>query len=83
MNAAALTKSAQRPFRPRERGIMIREQPPQEQQEQPEAKASDKDEDPEIRRKRNKPMKKAPAQPSAELPLCSIRKPLLEEQKIE
>ena len=78
MNAAALKKFAQRPSKPRERRIMIREQPPQEQQKQPKVEASDKDEDPEIRRKEKKPVKRAPAQPSKELLPSSIRKTLLE-----
>ena len=73
MNAVAPTKSLL--SRSRERGITIREQPPQEQ---PKVKASDKDEDPEIRRKRKKPVKKAPAQPSAKLPPSFVRKALLE-----
>ena len=75
MNAIAPSKSAPRPFKLRERGITIREQPPQEQ---PKAKASNKDEDPEIIRKGKKPVKKSPAQPSAELPPSSIKKALLE-----
>ena len=78
MNAAAPAKSAQRPFGPREKGIMIKEQPPQEQQKQPEAEASDKDEDPEIIKKGKKPVKKALAQPSEELLPSSVRKALLE-----
>ena len=81
MNATAPTKSAQRPFRPRERGIMIREQAPQEQQKQPEVEALDKNEDPEIRRKGKKCVKKTPAQPSKELPPSSIRKTLLKATK--
>ena len=60
MNAAAPAKSVPRPSRPRERRITIREQPPQEQLEQPEAKASNKDEDAEIKRNGKKPLKKAP-----------------------
>ena len=57
---------------------MIREQPPQEQQKQPEAEASYKDENPEIKRKGKKLVKRAPAQPSKELPSSFIRKTLLE-----
>ena len=66
MNAAAPTKPALRLSRLRERGITIKEQPPQKQQEQPEAEASDKNEDAEIRRKGKKPLKKALMQTSGE-----------------
>ena len=66
MNAAAPAKPAPRPSRLKEIGIIIREQPPRRQQEQPEAKASDKNEDPKIRRKGKKPLKKTPVKPSGE-----------------
>ena len=78
MNAAAPTKFAPRPSRPREKGIIIREQPLQERLKQPEAKASDKNEDPEIRRKEKKPLKKAPVQPSGESTPSLARRALLE-----
>ena len=81
MNSVALAKSAPKLFRLKERGITIREQPPQEQLEQPEAESSNTDEDPEIRRKGKKPVKQAPARPSAELPPSSVRKVLLEATK--
>ena len=57
---------------------MNREQSPQEQLKQPEAEASDKDEDPEIRRKGKKPSKKAPVQPSSESTPSPAKRALLE-----
>ena len=78
MNAAAPAKFAPRPSRLREKRIKIMEQPPQEQLEHPEAKASDKDEDPEIRRKGKKPMKKTPMQPSKESTPSFARRALFE-----
>ena len=66
MNVAALAKLAPRPSRPKEKGIIIREQPLRRQQEQLEAKTSDKNEDPEIKRKGKKPLKKTPIKPSSE-----------------
>ena len=66
ISATTLVKPAPRLSRPRERRIVIWEQPPQKQQKQPEAEASDKDEDTKIRRKGKKPLKKALVQPSSE-----------------
>ena len=60
------------------RGIIIREQPPQRQQEQLEAEASDKNEDPEIKRKGKKPLKKTPSEPSGEPIPFPGRRALLE-----
>ena len=78
MNAAAPVKPASRLSRLRERGIIIKEQPPQKQQEQPETEASDKNEDPEIKRKGKKPLKKALVQPSSESTPSPARRALLE-----
>ena len=78
MNAAESAKPAPRSSRPREQGIIIREQPPQRQQEKLEADASDKNEDLEIRRKGKKPLKKAIVKPSGELTPFPSRRALLE-----
>ena len=81
MSAAAQAKPAHRPSRPIEKGIMIRDQVPQDQtKNQAEAEASDKDEDedPEIKRKGKKPVKKAPMEPSRESTPFPIRRALLE-----
>ena len=65
MSAGTIVKLAHRPSRPRERGIMIREQVPQDQtKKQFETEASNKDEDHEIRKKGKKPVKKVPVEPS-------------------
>ena len=77
MTAAAPTNPAPRSSRLRERGIIIKEQPLQRQLEQPEAEASGKNEDPEIRRKGKKLSKKALVEPSSEPTLFPSRKALL------
>ena len=83
MKAAALEKPAHKPSRPRERGIMIREQVPQDQTKiRVEAEASDKDEDPEIRRKGKKPVKKPPMEPYRESTPSPIRRHCLKQHKI-
>ena len=79
MRAAAPAKPAHRPSRPRKKGIMIREQVPQDQtNNQAEAEASDKDEDPKIRRKGKKLVKKALVKPFREYTPSLVRRALLE-----
>ena len=67
-----------RSSRPRETGIIIREQPPQRQQEQAKVETSDETEDPEIRRKGKKPLKTTPKKPSGEPTSLSGKRALLE-----
>ena len=79
MRATALAKLAHKSSRPREKGIVVKKQVPQDQtKNQVEAEASDTDEDPEIRRKGKKPLKKAPMEPSRESTPSLIRRALLE-----